>query len=139
MTIPTGFVKSMSHASGAARRAVSSAMSSTTGTVRNAFAKPPAPVVSWPMAPNRGGSVSSTRRAAWPPIRSWTRTNAAPSMRLRARRRERDPAGPAGVLGHPSREAADDREPLLVDIEQRDLRDREVPARERMPSMSSGV
>ncbi len=53
MTMPTGFVKSTIHASGAARAATRSAMSSTTGTVRIAFAKPPAPVVSWPMQPQR--------------------------------------------------------------------------------------
>ena len=59
MTIPTGFVKSTIHAPGAARSRTRSAISSTTGTVRIAFAKPPAPVVSWPMQPHASGTVSS--------------------------------------------------------------------------------
>ena len=78
MTIPTGFVKSTIHASGAASARTRSAISSTTGTVRIAFAKPPAPVVSWPMHPHASGTVSSRRRAAWPPTRSWSRTKDAP-------------------------------------------------------------
>ncbi len=53
VTIPTGLVKSTIQAPGAARRPVSSASSSTSGTVRSALAKPPAPVVSWPMTPKR--------------------------------------------------------------------------------------
>ena len=61
--MPTGFVKSMIHASGAAA-ATCSAMSRTTGTVRIAFARPPAPVVSWPMHPQSRGQVSSWWRAA---------------------------------------------------------------------------
>ena len=48
-----------------------SAISSTTGTVRSALAKPPAPVVSWPMQPQASGTVSSESRAAWPPTRIW--------------------------------------------------------------------
>ena len=43
MTIPTGFVKSTIQWSGAASAPARSAMSRTTGTVRSAFAKPPAP------------------------------------------------------------------------------------------------
>ena len=78
MTIPTGFVKSTIHASGARRRAVS-AMSRTTGTVRSAFASPPKPVVSWPRQPQASGTDSSTIRAAWPPTRIWMRTASAPS------------------------------------------------------------
>ena len=58
---------------------VRSAMSRTTGTVRSALANPPAPVVSWPMQPHLCGQVSSRCLAAWPPIRSWSRTAAAPS------------------------------------------------------------
>ena len=46
-----------------ALRRRSSAMPSTTGTVRSALAKPPGPVVSWPSSPNLPGSVSSTSRA----------------------------------------------------------------------------
>ena len=77
VTIPTGFVKSTIHASGAASARTRSAISSTTGTVRIAFANPPAPVVSWPMQPHASGIVSSRSRAAWPPTRSWRRTNEA--------------------------------------------------------------
>ena len=80
VTIPTGLVKSTIQASGAPRRPTSSARSRTTGTVRRALAKPPGPVVSWPMQPNRCGRVSSIRRVDCPPILSWTRTNAAPSI-----------------------------------------------------------
>ena len=57
--MPTGFVKSTIQAPGAASSRTRSAISSTTGTVRIAFAKPPAPVVSWPMQPQASGAVSS--------------------------------------------------------------------------------
>ena len=79
VTIPTGFVKSTIQASGAASSRTRSAISSTTGTVRSALAKPPAPVVSWPMQPQASGTVSSESRAAWPPTRIWTSTKSAPS------------------------------------------------------------
>ena len=53
---------------GARRRAARtrSAISSTTGTVRSALAKPPAPVVSWPMQPHgeRHRLVREPRRLA---------------------------------------------------------------------------
>lgn len=78
VTMPTGLVKSMIQASGAARL-TRSAMSSTTGTVRIAFASPPAPVVSWPMQPHSSGQVSSSLRAACPPTRSWSSTASAPA------------------------------------------------------------
>ena len=58
VTMPTGLVKSMIQASGAAA-ATCSAMSRTTGTVRSAFASPPAPVVSCPTQPHSSGQVSS--------------------------------------------------------------------------------
>ena len=51
VTIPTGLVKSTIQADGSARRRARSAISSTTGTVRSALARPPAPVVSWPTQP----------------------------------------------------------------------------------------
>ena len=79
MTIPTGFVKSTIQAPSAARWRTSSAISSTTGTVRSALAKPPAPVVSCPMQPQASGIVSSRSRAAWPPTRIWISTKSAPS------------------------------------------------------------
>ena len=56
--MPTGLVKSTIHASGSAGR-TRSAMSSTTGTVRSALARPPAPVVSCPTQPHSRGHVSS--------------------------------------------------------------------------------
>jgi hypothetical protein len=62
-----------------ARRLARSAMSRTTGTVRSALARPPAPVVSWPTQPHSSGQVSSRWRAAWPPTRSCSRTAPAPS------------------------------------------------------------
>ena len=79
MTIPTGFVKSTIQASSAASSRTRSAICSITGTVRIAFAKPPAPVVSWPMQPQASGIVSSRSRAACPPTRIWTSTKSAPS------------------------------------------------------------
>ena len=96
VTIPTGFVKSTIHASGAAQLAdARRRSSSTTGTVRSALANPPAPVVSLPdAAARRAATVSSDSRAAWPPTRIWSRTKSAPSTarsrssgRRRARRR----------------------------------------------------
>ena len=45
----------------------------------------PAPVVSWPMVPNRGGSVSSTSRAAWPPIAQLDEDEVRALQRLPAR------------------------------------------------------
>ena len=65
VTMPTGLVKSTIQAPGAARRAASSAISRTTGTVRSALARPPGPVVSWPRMPKRcGGSVRGTEMYA---------------------------------------------------------------------------
>ena len=80
VTIPTGLVKSMMKAAGEARRAARSAKSRTMGTVRSAFASPPAPVVSCPTQPQSSGQVSSRWRAAWPPIRSWNKIASAPSV-----------------------------------------------------------
>ena len=77
--MPTGLVKSMIHAFGRDRLTTWSAMSSTTGTVRIALAKPPAPVVSCPMQPHGSGAVSSCSRARWPPTRSCSSTASASS------------------------------------------------------------
>ena len=77
------------------------------------------------MTPKRRGSVSSTRRAAWPPTRSWMRTKSAPSMRGVAIVGEGQAAGPVERVEHPLGEAADDREPLGVDVEQDELVDRQ--------------
>ncbi len=76
VTMPTGLVKFTIHAPGLRRR-TRSAISSTTGTVRMAFASPPAPVVSCPMHPQVSGHVSSRARAACPPMRSCSSTAAA--------------------------------------------------------------
>ncbi len=62
--MPTGLVKSTIQAPGAASRRARSATSSTTGTVRSALARPPAPVVSCPTQPHSSGKVSSVIRAA---------------------------------------------------------------------------
>ena len=85
VTIPTGFVKSTIHASGRASERTRSAISSTTGTVRIAFANPPAPVVSWPMHPHASGIVSSR---ASPPARR-PAAGAARTTPPRPRRRGR--------------------------------------------------
>ena len=60
-------------------RRTRSAMSRTTGTVRSALARPPAPVVSCPTQPHSSGQVSSSLRAACPPTRSCSSTASAPS------------------------------------------------------------
>ena len=110
-----------------------SAMSSTTGTVRSALAKPPAPVVSWPMQPNRGGIVSSFSRAASPPTRSCTSTNAAPSSaRARSVVETSRPANPWRRRIR-SGEAADHVEPAAVDVVQGDLGDPEPLGAEAEP------
>ena len=66
-------------APGAAPARTRSAIPSTTGTVRIALAKPPAPVVSCPMQPQASGIVSSCSLASWPPTRIWISTKSAPS------------------------------------------------------------
>ena len=121
VTIPTGFVKSTIQASGAARRSTCSASSRTTGTVRRAFAKPPAPVVSWPTQPNRSGGrlVAQAGRLAAHPELDHDEVRAVD--RGVAVGRGHEPAAPAAVVEHPAGEAADDVEPLGVDVEQREL------------------
>ena len=85
VTSPVGLVKSTNHAPGAPRRAVSCASSSTTGTVRSAFANPPAPVVSCPMLPNRSGIVSSEPRGlVRPPAAARSRSRRPRSLRPRS-------------------------------------------------------
>ena len=69
VTSPTGFVKFTNVASGA-RRATTSAIDVTIGTVRRANVMPPAPVVSWPMTPWARAAVSSRMRPAMPPART---------------------------------------------------------------------
>ena len=99
-------------------------MSSTTGTVRSAFASPPAPVVSCPTQPHASGQVSSWWRAAWPPTRSWSRTASAPVER----RVERRPVA-VTLTGCPSRgedpppDPGDELEPLGVRVDEHQLVD----------------
>ena len=85
VTIPTGFVKSTIQASGAPRRRTASASSRTTGTVRSAFANPPAPTVSWPTS--RTAAAASRRRAGPPARRPGAGRGRSP--RRRSRRRDR--------------------------------------------------
>ena len=121
---------------GADRSATRSAMSSTTGTVRIALAKPPAPVVSCPMQPQASGTVSSCSRAAWPPTRIWSSTKSAPSTA-----RSRSPvmvSSPANALRSSIRRASPPTtsQPLGVDVVQHELVDAQ---RRRGPDTSSGV
>ena len=95
VTIPTGFVKSTIQASGRAPPA------DLLGQLEDDRARSAAPWRSRPgrSSPGRcsrtdGGSVSSVRRAAWPPTRSWTRTNVGAVERGGAVGRRRS-AGPA--------------------------------------------
>ena len=124
--MPTGFVKSTIQASGAASARTRSAISSTTGTVRIAFAKPPAPVVSWPMQPQASGAVSSLQ----------SRLLAADADldqdEVGVRRRRVELAGhvepPVEPLAreHPPRHAADDLAALGIDVLQHELVDVEA-------------
>ena len=75
---PAGFVKLMTHASGARRRTLAT-RSVKTGMVRRAIAQPPGPVVSCPTTPYASGTCSSMIRPARPPTRTLVITNEAPS------------------------------------------------------------
>src|SRR5205823_8619 len=75
---PAGFVKLMTHASGARRRTLAT-RSVKTGMVRRAIAQPPGPVVSCPTTPYASGTCSSMIRPARPPTRTLVITNDAPS------------------------------------------------------------
>ena len=133
MTIPTGFVKSTIQAPSAASSRARSAIESTTGTVRSAFARPPAPVVSWPTQPHASGTVSSESRACWPPTRIWTSTKSAAVEGAVEIVRQRQSAREPAALEHPSCEPADDLEPLRVDVLQDELRHVEPLALAREP------
>ena len=124
VTMPTGLVKSTIQAPGAARCATCSAISSTTGTVRSAFASPPAPVVSCPMQPHGSGSVSSRSRASWPPTRIWISTKSAPSSARSSSpvTSSRPPKPARSSIRRAS--AADDLAALVGDVVQRELRRR---------------
>ena len=118
--MPTGLVKSMIQASGACVR-IFSAMSSTTGTVRSALASPPAPVVSWPTQPHSRGSVSSTLRAAWPPMRSCSMTACAPATPSSTEVVARTVAGCPAWASIRRAIPADQLQPVDVRVDQRDL------------------
>ena len=79
VTIPAGLVKLMMKASGA-NSSTFRAISSSTGMVRSALAKPPTPVVSWPIRPYFKPRRSSAARAGSWPTRSWVSTNLASRM-----------------------------------------------------------
>ena len=139
VTSPVGFVKSTNHAPGAPRRAVSSASSSTTGTVRSAFANPPGPVVSCPMQPNRSGMVSSWNRAGLAAHPELHDHEVGALERLVAVAGEREVPRPAGPAHHPLRERADDRQALGIDVQQHQLVHGNRSPRVTNPSTSSGV
>ncbi len=138
MTIPTGFVKSTIHASGRASSRTRSAIPRTTGTVRIAFAKPPAPVVSWPMHPQASGAVSSSSLAACPPTRSWSRTNDGPLDRSVEVVRDGERAAEALPLEHPRCHLTDDPAPLGVDVVEDELLDGDPGSLERQPGDELG-
>ena len=126
VTIPTGFVKSTIQAPGAARRPVSSASSRTSGTVRSALAKPPAPVVSWPTTPNRRRQrlVDQPRGLAADAELDEHEVGAIDGGLAIAA--EHQPAAPVEPIEHPAGEAADDRQPFGIDVEQDQLVDRQA-------------
>ena len=64
VTRPAGLVEVDEPRAGVASRSMSRAIESTTGIVRKALAKPPAPCVSCPMQPCLSGIVSSSGREA---------------------------------------------------------------------------
>ena len=67
------------------------------------------------------GTVSSERRAAWPPTRIWTSTKSAPSTRAVEVAGDGQSPVEALALEHPRREPADDLAPLGVDVVQDEL------------------
>ena len=139
MTIPTGFVKSTIHAPGADRRSTASARSRTTGTVRRAFAKPPDAdgLLADQAEPRRQRLVAEPGPLAADPELDEDEVGAVD--RRVAIGRPDDAPGPALAGEHPLGEAADDREPLGVDVEEGDLVDRHPVGAPGEPSTSSGV
>ena len=138
MTIPTGLVKSTIHDPGAASSRARRAMSSTTGTVRSALPKPPAPVVSWPMHPQASGTVSSDSRAACPPTRIWMSTTSAPSTRAIEVAGERQRPVEALAREHALGQAADHLQALRVDVVEHELAHVEARALAREPGHQLG-
>ncbi len=138
--MPTGLAKSTIHAPGAARRSTSAARSSTTGTVRSALARPPAPVVSWPRQPQRRGHglvVQPGLLTADPEL---------DQHRVRAleRRRpvggQRQPARPVAVVEDAPGEGADHLQPLRASGRAAPARTTgRSPLRRAIPETSSGV
>ena len=101
-------------------------MSRTTGTVRSAFANPPAPTVSWPIEPEprRQRLVAEARGLAADAQLDEDEVGAVDGGV--AIRRPDEPARPALPAEHPLGEPADDLEPLGVDVEQGELVDRQA-------------
>lgn len=77
VTMPAGFVKLMTQASGATRRIVS-ASETMSGIVRSAYANPPGPTVSWPSTPRPRAMRSSATLPAVPPTRTALNTKSVP-------------------------------------------------------------
>ena len=142
VTSPTGFVKFTNVASGA-RRATTSAIEVTIGTVRRANVMPPAPVVSCPidaLGEGRGlvedaaGHAAGADRAV---------DDVRPVDRRLEASRHRHRHGHAELLGDAVEDAADPVEPGLVDVVEgdlvvagRDLAGREGPIDHRRPEPS---
>ena len=124
---------------GARARAPRSAISSTTGTVRSALAKPPAPVVSWPMQPHASGTVSSESRAGLSADADLDEHEVGPVERaveiVGQLRAPREPA----ALEHPPGEPADDLAAAPRRCRAARARRRRALASRASPDTSSGV
>ena len=139
VTMPTGFVKSTIQAPSAARSRTRSAISSTTGTVRIAFAKPAGAGRLLPdaAAGERHGLVREARRLAADPDLEQHEVGAVDRAVEVAG--ELELAAEALPLEHPRGQAADDVAPLGVDVVQRRARDVEPSRSRESPETSSGV
>ena len=123
VTIPTGLVKSTSHAPGLARAAISSASSRTIGTVRSALASPPAPVglLAQAAVADRQRLVDVARRLAADAQLDHDEVGPLEGGVRVGRRGERPAPSPRpqDALGEP----ADDLAPLLARVEQDEIVD----------------
>ena len=133
MTIPTGLVKSTIQAPGAASSRARSAISSITGTVRIALAKPPAP----------GRLLADAAARQWHRLVGVARALAADAdlhedhigavERAVQLAGDHEPPGESLLFEHPPRQAADDLAPLGVDVVQHELADLDPLALAREP------
>ena len=138
VTMPTGLVKSMIQASGLARR-TRSAMSRTTGTVRSALARPPAPVVSWPTQPHSSGQVSSCVAGGLAADAQLEQHGVgARDARVQVGGGD-DPPGVALLGEDPPGEPADQLQAVGRRVDQHQFLDGRVSRSRAKPSMSSGV